>query len=391
MSRRGVNGGIRQGSPLVEVSSLAEPPPSSSSFSGWLPSWVMPTTSSDPRPLRGVQKPVISSSPTVQPGHRTAFGIATPSGLEIWHSSSRCVAPHAEPKASEDTALGSKHSRQSLKNTPAINTYLSFSKDYKRVSKLLIERGFSKRSPPTSKQTLGEGVNDFITAKDPVYAPKGQYTQWTLFLVFSGHNSEARGRFVLKAADGTECSYSWARLLEAIKQIPSHIVVVIVLACCSAGDPVWTVADRLEAVANPQDTEKRPKLVILASSDPGQMSYASDRHGDHFLDALVKALQAHDLHRSYHDWHDFMALLMRNMDVNRQVHGAKWVKENPQTPLIYLHNGCQFTPFDIFRGLIKRPSTPTTRTITSATVQAERPPQIESSLPSRGVSDTPLE
>lgn len=282
--------------------------------------------------LRGAQLPTVSSVPIAQIG--TEIGIATLDGLKVFSNHSmRHAAPG--PDTPEDTDSDSGHSCDSDVPLVADGTYLTFSKDYKMLTRFLDESGFSEDLSATPGQNLEEQVEYFLTTAAPVVLSGAPYSNLTRIIIYTGHNSRDHGRFSLKAGNCAYCTYYWAQLSKAMKRAPPHVLVVTILACCFAGDAVDIIKDKLV-------TETLPKLVMIASSSRVERSFASSVNGDHVLGALIETLQAETLYRSYHNWDAFRDLLIKKMKTNRQVHGLKWEQENPQTPFICMFNVNEF-------------------------------------------------
>lgn len=382
---------------VSQISPPAEGPSPNSSFLDTLWRWFMPRSPNPLLPsLRGAQLPTISTGPITQHTSRTEIAIATPSGLEIFANgpeqpSATPTRPSTPEDTSSDTSSDIDDSSSSNKPIESDGNYHTFQTDYTMLVGFLVESGFSRRPLTTPGRTLEEQVEHFLTASRPFAISGAPYCNLTRFVIYSGHNSNDHGRFSLKAKNCTGCSYSWARLPKAIKGVPPHILVVTIMACCFAGDAVNIVQDGLQADRGGWYAKRLPKLVMMSSSGQDERSFASTRNGDHALGALIDALQARDLYKSYDNWQSFEDFLMTKLKVNRDVHGPEWGRDHPQGPFFCVYNVDELTPFDVFRDLIKYPSAPATRSTISSVVQGGGISSAESYIHTRGSFETSLQ
>lgn len=318
-------------------STLADNPPPNGVFFGrvWrrlLPLFAVlrtpPQQTTSPRSpsSRGVQRPNISSDLAIQPAHRTEIGIITPGELVVFVKGLKRDSTSTTESTSEESYLGSEGSGCSEGPTVNDGTYHHFDKDYRALKIHLKDRGFSEVSRMNPNQNLEEQVECFLTAPKPS-AISGNLIR---FIIFTGHNSYDHQALVLRGSDDIRYTYSWNQLPKAINDVPQHVLVVVILACCSAEAAVNTIENGLK-------NEKLPELVIASSSGREESSYASN-FGDHTLGALIGALEVRDPHQSYNNWPSFEHLLKEKLKTERDVHGAKWGEGHPQNPFIRVYN-----------------------------------------------------
>jgi hypothetical protein len=203
-------------------------------------------------------------------------------------------------------------------------TYHSFDKDFDMIDKHLVEMKFQRL--PVSTGPLSDQITNYLIrpARIPLDLMPGEAP--VRILVYSGHNSNERSR--VSVGPRPELRYSWIELGKTLKRVPGHIIVVPVLACCYAGAAIDLMQDKIERFTAPI------QLVMMASSEHNQRSYASSRYGDHCLGALFDALQSPNVHKSWHCWEGFMDLLNKKLVNNRNVHGEEWTMDprHKQTP-----------------------------------------------------------
>jgi hypothetical protein len=132
-------------------------------------------------------------------------------------------------------------------------------------------------------------------------------------IILTGHNVNET-----KLVINQNVTYRWSRLREALKTIPSGVVVVIVLACCRAGGILEELAEVIET--------HLPSVVVIASSDRSELSSADDQDGDYFLDALFKVLQGESFQEGSTEWKGFLRLIMIELKK----------KSTTQHPVIYV-------------------------------------------------------
>ncbi|KAG8742423.1 hypothetical protein FRC10_001557 [Ceratobasidium sp. 414] len=85
------------------------------------------------------------------------------------------------------------------------------------------------------------------------------------------------------------------------------------MACCFAGDGASLIFDSTENKRLP------PQVILMASSQAGQPSYASLPGDDHFLNAFFKTLKVVARHENCQSWEYFMALIQAKLDRRRGV------------------------------------------------------------------------
>ncbi|KAG8689719.1 hypothetical protein FRC09_012285, partial [Ceratobasidium sp. 395] len=126
-----------------------------------------------------------------------------------------------------------------------------------------------------------------------------------------------------QSAMGQRLEYSWDQLARTLRKLPRDVIAIPILACCFAGEGLNEIFSQTE------QRRLSPQVILLASSEAGQKSYASlGGGGDIFLNGFFEALEAVALHESCQSWDDFMRLIQNRMDDRRDT------SQKPQDPVL---------------------------------------------------------
>ncbi|KAG9111905.1 hypothetical protein FRC07_008015, partial [Ceratobasidium sp. 392] len=174
--------------------------------------------------------------------------------------------------------------------------------------------------------SLAQLCLDHQVAKFLTRVPGGLMPTQVRILVLDGHN----GPDSIKLTINPEVTYSWAKLRRLLRQVPPGIIVVVILACCRAAEPLEEFIQYCQA----------REIIALAACERDERSKADDFKGDHFLDALIDLFEYGDSEGCFDEWEGFLAAVVNNM--------TKFGTRD-QRPVAYIKT--RQTPSNVFRAL----------------------------------------
>ncbi|KAG8731423.1 hypothetical protein FRC12_019750, partial [Ceratobasidium sp. 428] len=223
--------------------------------------------------------------------------------------------------------------------TPTQDRYWSFDEDLNLVDSSLANwRFYPSAIKPTGP--LEQQIESFLKGLNTPDVPTSDTVNFVRIIVFSGHYNKETRKFTMgQSAMGQRLEYSWDQLARTLRKLPRDVVAIPILACCFAGEGLNEIFSQTEQRRLP------PQVILLASSEAGQKSYASlGGGGDIFLNGFFEALDTVALHESCQSWDDFMRLIQNRMDDCRDM------SQKPQNPV--LMRNTDLSPCDVFYSLL---------------------------------------